>query len=217
MNRGTSKKKIIDLIKKIRKRNKRINARWRCDKKIWYLFLCVNPKRKIPFYSSFYPKHETRGVWTTKWYLFRFFGQNIILWYNLRFLKIPYFFMFKHQLISILVIGGAAGLSVFISNYIIESLILSLLASIIFYSLFLFVIIFTMPWLFSTNRMEIKNILGTVIRFILKFRNPIVLLKFWRTNGFFYTKNWREELKKWNKLRDCRWERMDLRTRLSAG
>jgi O-antigen/teichoic acid export membrane protein len=99
-------------------------------------------------------------------------GQNVILWYNVKLLKISYFYMLRHQFLSVLIIGGAAGFSVLFANNVTESSILSIIVSVIIFSLFILIIIFFMPWLFSTTRVEIKDKFITVKKLINKSRRP---------------------------------------------
>ena len=99
-------------------------------------------------------------------------GQNVILWYNLKLLKISYFYMLRHQFLSVLIIGGAAGLSVLISNSVVENSILSVVISAIIFLFFIVIILFIMPWLFSTTRVEIKDKFFAVIQLINKSRRP---------------------------------------------
>ena len=90
-----------------------------------------------------------------KMVLVQIIGQNIILWFNTKLLNISFIKMLGHQLLSIFIIGGAAGIATLVSNNLVENILLSLLIAGFIYMIFLFGILFMFPSLFSSTRSEI--------------------------------------------------------------
>ena len=106
-----------------------------------------------------------------KMVLVQIVGQNILLWFNTRSLKISFIKMLSHQFISVLIIGAAAGLSTYISNNIVDNIVLSLISAGSLYMAFLLVIIYLFPSLFSIKRGEIvQNIRLIKQRFIREIK-----------------------------------------------
>ncbi len=90
-----------------------------------------------------------------KMVLVQIIGQNLILWFNVKFLKISFLKMLGHQFISVFIIGTAAGLATLIANDIIEDVVLSVITAGIIYMVLLMGVLYWFPSLFSTNRSEI--------------------------------------------------------------
>ena len=106
-----------------------------------------------------------------KMVLVQIIGQNILLWFNTRSLKISFIKMLSHQFISVLIIGAAAGLSTYISNNIVDNIVLSLISAGLIYMVFLSGILYLFPSLFSTKQDEIvQNIRLIKQRFIREIK-----------------------------------------------
>jgi O-antigen/teichoic acid export membrane protein len=90
-----------------------------------------------------------------KMVIVQFIGQNIMLWYNTKYLNISFFKMLGHQFLSIIIIGAIAGLATLIADTIFYNIIVSFLTSGLIYIVFLMGILFIFPSLFSTNHNEI--------------------------------------------------------------
>ena len=92
-----------------------------------------------------------------KMVLVQIIGQNFILWFNTKLLKIPFIKMLGHQFISVFIIGGAAGLSTLIADNMVGNIIVSFLTAGFIYIVLLMGILYMIPSLFSTNRIEINH------------------------------------------------------------
>jgi O-antigen/teichoic acid export membrane protein len=90
-----------------------------------------------------------------KMVLITIIGQNILLWFNTKLLKISFIKLLGHQFKAVIIIGGAAGLATLISDYIIGNIVLSLITAGLIYMILLMGILYWFPSLFSTNRSEI--------------------------------------------------------------
>ena len=117
---------------------------------VTYLFLAPNEQFGLNLGSN--------GL-ALKMVLVQIIGQNIRLWFNARFLNISFTKLLGHQLLSILIIGCAAGLSTHVFNSVIDNIYLSVTLSGGFYILLIVGILYFYPRLFSTTRDEIiRNI-----------------------------------------------------------
>ncbi len=90
-----------------------------------------------------------------KMVLLQIVGQNVLLWFNTKFLNISFMRMLGHQIISFLLIGGSAGLATIIANNLTENIIISFIIAGIAYLAFLLFVLYILPSLFSTSREEI--------------------------------------------------------------
>ena len=97
-----------------------------------------------------------------KMVLVQIVAQNVLLWYNTKFLKISFIKMLMHQIISIFIIGSVARASTYLANYFIKDLILSFLIAGVFYLVLLIGVLFFLPKLFSTSNDEIFQQITTI-------------------------------------------------------
>jgi O-antigen/teichoic acid export membrane protein len=101
-----------------------------------------------------------------KMVIVQFVGQNILLWFNAKFLNFSFLKMLGHQFITVIIIGTAACLAKIIADNLIGSIIMSFLTAGFIYMVFLMMILYILPSIFSTNHSEI-------IRNIKLFRQKI--------------------------------------------
>ena len=97
-----------------------------------------------------------------KMVLVQIIGQNIVLWFNTKLLKISFIKMLGHQFVAVFIIGGVAGLATLISNNLIGNIMFSFLTAGFIYILFLMGVIYLLPSLFSTTRNEIIQNVGEI-------------------------------------------------------
>ena len=70
--------------------------------------------------------------------------------------------MILHQLLSILIIGGAAGLATLVTNNLVDNVIISFFTAGFIYMFLLIVILFSLPSLFSLDRNEIIKYINMI-------------------------------------------------------
>jgi O-antigen/teichoic acid export membrane protein len=105
-----------------------------------------------------------------KMVLIQFIGQNILLWFNSKYIKISFSRLVKHQFISLIIIFTIGGLVLAIADLISMNVILSLLVSAILYSFALVGTTYIYPQMFSTSRSEISHYFRVVSKIILRKR-----------------------------------------------
>jgi O-antigen/teichoic acid export membrane protein len=95
-----------------------------------------------------------------KMFLAQIIGQNIMLWYSAKLLRISFMRLFTQQVISIVVIGSIAGTTIIGANYISSNPILSISLSLVLYLSAISGLIYLFPSLFSINQNDKARLLA---------------------------------------------------------
>ena len=94
-----------------------------------------------------------------KMFLAQIIGQNITLWYSTKLLGISFKSLFTQQVISIVVVGSIATITIFFANILVSNHMFSLLLSLLLYLIVIMSAILLFPRLFSINQNDKARIL----------------------------------------------------------
>ncbi len=97
-----------------------------------------------------------------KMVLFQFITVNVQLWFNCKFLQLPFLKFLLHQFYSVAILGGCAYAAAFIADLFSATTIISFVLSGIIYCFSISLLLIVMPGLFSTSRVELMNQLAAI-------------------------------------------------------
>ncbi|KOR36685.1 hypothetical protein AM228_10955 [Planktothricoides sp. SR001] len=99
-----------------------------------------------------------------KMVIIQFFGVNLQLWFNTRFLSMSFWNLLRHQIYSLSLLLGIAWIAAFIVDMLIENTLLAFLTSGLIYSIGSILLLFLVPSVFGISRKQLNGIINRPVK-----------------------------------------------------
>ena len=94
-----------------------------------------------------------------KMVLVQYLGVNVQLWFNTKYLKLPFLNYFLHQIYTMLILGTTSCISMKFADFFSDNILISFLMSGFIYSIVVAMIVYSFPSIISFNRNELTKLI----------------------------------------------------------